>query len=754
MQSFSNLGIGAFILGVAALLWEFRLPTAEPASSPSHRFSAVRALEHVEVLARAPRPTGSLRHAEARSYLVSALDALGAEVDDAPVSALGAFYGMPFDTGRVRNVVGRFRGSSSTGTVVLVAHYDTMAASPGASDNASGVAAILESVRAAMVGGPPRNDIVVLFTDAEEGGLLGALSFAQQNTLGERRVFVNLDARGTGGRPVVVGLTEPNQAWLDRIDDAGVISSASSLFTDATRRVHRGTDYGALAARGFSGVNLAFADDLARYHAGSDRIEHLDPRTLQAEGDLALALLRTLAGTDLGDENAAVTHVFYSPGGLFGVRYPRAAAQVLAVLAIVAAAVGVTLARRRGQVRWRELARTTAWTFGVALLSGAMAFAAWRLLLLDPVLDATGPSGPYDPTWSRLAIAAFGVAGALLARATRGTAHFDVASLVPLSAFAFATCLVAPGASHVFVVPLLLLAGSTLATSKYPRVEAALTVFASGALGYFGAQIAYLLLLVAPTSISAAAATVVGLYASAVPTTFRRKSPAVVATLVGVGCWGGQFASATFDERRPQPSCLAYGFDATSGMALWMTDERVPSTFSQPFIPARAKRSNEPAFFIDPATLVRTGPAPSSFELAPPVVELIAAVPSGDVVRVRLRARSPRGAPWLFVMLEPGAAVLAASVQGMNVPESVAHGPLAADERWGFRHVGLDERGIEIELTVPRASRSLSLRLVDQSFELPAGVPPRAADSTACRSWITDSTFVSATHRLALDVSE
>jgi hypothetical protein len=74
----------------------------------------------------------------------------------------------------VENVVATLPGTDPTGRVLLAAHYDTTFGSPGAADDKAAVAAVLETVRALVSGEAPRNDVVVLLTDGEEPGMLGA----------------------------------------------------------------------------------------------------------------------------------------------------------------------------------------------------------------------------------------------------------------------------------------------------------------------------------------------------------------------------------------------------------------------------------------------------------------------------------------------------------------------------------------------------------------------------------------------------
>ena len=81
----------------------------------------------------------------------------------------------------VRNVVALIPGTASTGRVFLVAHYDSAQVAPGGNDDAAGTATLLETARALTSGARPRNDVVLVLTDAEEACLCGAKAFVDQH---------------------------------------------------------------------------------------------------------------------------------------------------------------------------------------------------------------------------------------------------------------------------------------------------------------------------------------------------------------------------------------------------------------------------------------------------------------------------------------------------------------------------------------------------------------------------------------------
>jgi Zn-dependent M28 family amino/carboxypeptidase len=95
------------------------------------------------------------------------------------------------------NVIGVLRGSTAGEAVIYTAHYDHMGVRDlrpgepadtdvifnGATDNASGLASVLEVAQALARGTSPLRSIYVLFTTAEESGLLGAEYFAAHPVL-------------------------------------------------------------------------------------------------------------------------------------------------------------------------------------------------------------------------------------------------------------------------------------------------------------------------------------------------------------------------------------------------------------------------------------------------------------------------------------------------------------------------------------------------------------------------------------------
>jgi acetylornithine deacetylase/succinyl-diaminopimelate desuccinylase-like protein len=149
-------------------------------------FSAQRAYAELQQIAGPePTPIDSTGSDAVRDHLATASCAAGLSVEMHTGVGSRTFHSTTV-AGRVHNVIGTLPGYDSTGQVIVAAHYDTTFGSPGASDDKSSVAAMMETARALASGGPLGNDIVMIFTDGEEQGC-SALHRSSPNTRAEPR---------------------------------------------------------------------------------------------------------------------------------------------------------------------------------------------------------------------------------------------------------------------------------------------------------------------------------------------------------------------------------------------------------------------------------------------------------------------------------------------------------------------------------------------------------------------------------------
>ena len=183
------------VLGLLAI-HSVEPPAAADANAPLAEFSAARAMRDVREIAKAPRMLGSAENDRVRDYLVGRLRELGASPAVQTATVARHTQSGPDTWAIVNNVVATIPGTSPTGAVLMVAHYDSAPSGPGAADNAASVAAIIEAMRALKTGPAARNDLIVLFTDGEELGLLGAKGFVEtQQALSNIKVVLNFEMR-------------------------------------------------------------------------------------------------------------------------------------------------------------------------------------------------------------------------------------------------------------------------------------------------------------------------------------------------------------------------------------------------------------------------------------------------------------------------------------------------------------------------------------------------------------------------------
>ena len=233
-------------------------------SVPETEFSVSLALDHLKVIAEKPHYVGAEYHKVVREYLVSELEKLGLEVEIQEEEVLG----KKFRTGtHVKNIVARVRGRDTGKALLLLSHYDSeVHSSFGASDAGSGVVTILEGLRAYLAQGEqPRNDIIVLISDAEELGLLGAEAFVDKHRwFKDLGLVLNFEARGSGGPAFMfVETNRGNEKLIQAFDAAKTTFPVSnSLLYSIYKLMPNDTDLTAFRKFGnIQGYNFAFIDD-------------------------------------------------------------------------------------------------------------------------------------------------------------------------------------------------------------------------------------------------------------------------------------------------------------------------------------------------------------------------------------------------------------------------------------------------------------------------------------------------------------
>jgi hypothetical protein len=737
----------ALMAGVSlASLWRRTAPAGGPAS-----FSADRAMAHVEALAARPRPAGSAAHRVAREYIVTVLrETAGLDAEIRSSTATSTRYGIPYDAARVHNVVATIPGTDASRRIVLTAHYDTVLTSPGASDDAAGVATLLEAGRALSIQYSGAPYVTLLFTDAEEIGAVGAEAFLASDGLDPKRTTVlNFDARGTRG-PCALIETAGDDGRLVR---AAVRSRApiamSSLFPTLARLHGVGTDFRPFREAGASGLNLVIADGVARYHTPADAPLALDPESVRREGEAAVALVRAL-GDGRDDRSGAVSYFTAPWAGV--VVYPRSVDLISAALVTVLVACGVVGSIRRGQSSWAGLGASGIFAFAAVTLAGIACHAAWWLVRTLGAGPPPGLADPYDPVPYRFAIVLLAVATALgVTRAARQLGVTKPTCLVPVIGVVvlWGLALRLPGAAYLLAVPMPFVALHSLGLSGRgtPIVRALIAACASFPAVIIWAPVPYFVLAGLRLSTAWAAGAIVAFAALLCASVFEsarfgvdgRVAAGLLALSAMATVVGALHAGAS--PERPRPVSVAYAVDADTGRAFWISDRVFgggpEDKIFADALPIRAL----PRFLGEDSALLRAAAA-AIVVLPEPEVALVADADKDQRRELTVHVRSRRGAPWLHVFVETGK-VIDATVDGRAFRKIVPSADLAKEPMWGFRYIGVDDDGFELKLDVDPDVRPVRITVVDQTSGVEGPVGGRLGPNVMyARSWVAGTTLV------------
>lgn len=187
------------------------------------------------------------------------------------------------------NVIGTLKGKTAE-TIVLGGHYDSVSAGPGAGDNGSGTAVVLELARALAQKPQPEHTLVFVAFDAEELGLVGSRAYVDdlsESQLGEIRAMLNFDMLGAGGGPLIL-MGNGDVALLAR-------SSAQQLGIDArngSMPSNAGSDHESFARQGVDTV--FFMRDYDLLHTPDDTINQVKEQYLDEAGRVAERVLERL----------------------------------------------------------------------------------------------------------------------------------------------------------------------------------------------------------------------------------------------------------------------------------------------------------------------------------------------------------------------------------------------------------------------------------------------------------------------------
>jgi Peptidase family M28 len=744
-----NRGLLVALAGIALLLAATLVayrptPPLGPNASLS-AFSAYRATAILRDLVGngVPHPIGSRANALLREAIVKRFSALGyaTELQSGFACSDEGVCGNPVNIVARLGSSATLEGSAADGdAVLLAAHYDSVPAGPGASDDGAAVASLLEIARILAALPAPRHPIVLLVTDGEEAGLLGASLFVREHPLSRQiKAAVNLDARGTSGLSLMFETGTAN-TWLMRLFGAAISRPVSnSLYYVVYKQLENDTDFTVFKTAGYQGFNFAFVGNVGRYHTPLDSVANASASSIQQQGENALATVLGLANAPSLRPPVAES-VFFDGFARVMIAWPAKFALPAALLSLGLLLVEAILLLRRGEVAGREVMWGAVGTICTLLLGLALCAGALALLIavgkVPPLSRASWISQPLPMHLAATALAMLsaGCVGAWLARRA-GFWGFWVAAALFGALLSVIGAVIMPGASFA---PLLaaIAAGlgglpftaSLVGTRARPRprwttgfavllpvaaIFAAvlpLLQFLYMALGSLAWPVSTLVLCLAASTLLPLLATASGR---------ARQGVIATAAAIAVGGVAVTLFLPTYSADWPERINVEYWYDADTGQSHYLAlcdSLRLPTAFAA-------------AAHFDPAPRPRfTGSASLAFYAAAPTVALAApelsvtsqstaaSQAAGSVTHFELRLRSPRGAPEALVVFPAGAHVADIGLATAAGTARARLGKLRSGATL-LDLVGLPAAGVEFSVDT-LGPAPVAVQVFDQSYEL------------------------------------
>lgn len=711
------LSLILLVAAIGASIFAQRIRYTE-AQTPQVRLAVQRILQDIRWIAEEPHPTGTAANAAVRQKLEAKLRALGMQVRLS--EGLGwQSSGNSHRAGIAHNIVARLPGRIPGRAVALVAHYDSVPNGNGAAEDAASVAAILETVRALRSEAPLRNDVIVLLTDGEEAGLIGARTFVENDEWArEIALVLNFEFRGNRG-PVYMFQTSEGNAALIRGFAQAPQSIGSSLMSEIYRRLPNDTDMTVFLKRGYRGMNFAAIDGLEYYHSPLDRTDAIPEETIAHLFRTMLAVTRSFGASDPAawDGDDAV----YFDAAAFGiVSYPASAAAPAAVFALLAMCAMFVRGLRSGSVR---LSRTL---FAMLVLTGSAAAAAFLTTLIWTAVCTAHPEFrdlsevPHAPRyWLGIILVGIGVFAWLLRRfeAALNEREWLSASIYIWLALAVSTARAMPGANFLLLgaaLPALIL---YLLTGSPRNTLRPMPLYASTAamcLSLIVAAPVILQLFVALGTHGATfpvfiACVVLGLGTPVLLALSLRIRFAELALATGSACLLWALSSTRHTPEHPSQDNVSYTmFD---DKAFWVSGDARTNAWSAAVFesPVSARDLSALDVHMDSAPLLRAT-ATSLVPLKPPSIELIREIESGSVRTLSLRIHAVRASPELRLRAEH------ASIASLRIEGFPQHALPAGVAAIDFSGIG--NRTVDATLIVA-ADTPFRLFAIERSYGLP-----------------------------------
>jgi len=383
MKRVSSILSVLIILGVIS--WSFSdLKPALPKEKSTLKtdFSLDNALFHLKNISEKAHFVGSENHKKVQDYIVAELQKMGLKTEIQTQTAINKKW---IAGTTAENILARIKGSEDGKALLLLTHYDSNPhSSVGASDAGSGIVTILEGLRAYLAKNEmPKNDIIILISDAEELGLLGAQAFVDEHSwTKDIGLVLNFEARGSGGPSYMLMETNGKNSKLlsEFLTVKPNFPAANSLMYSIYKRLPNDTDLTVFRHANINGFNFAFIDDHFDYHTAQDSYERLDRETLLHQADYLTTSLNYFANSDLINLNSDVDFVYVNFPFIKMLTYPFSYVTPMLIIAGVLFIILLFFGLSLNKITAKGILRGFIPFLISIILCGVISFYGWQLL--------------------------------------------------------------------------------------------------------------------------------------------------------------------------------------------------------------------------------------------------------------------------------------------------------------------------------------------------------------------------------------
>lgn len=745
------------LLLLLAIYWGFEaaMPSYTPdANIENVSFSTDRALVHVKNMSKKPHAVGFPAHSEVRDYIISELTKLGLETTTQQGYTAGDWGNFSSAT----NILARIKGREKGKALLLLSHYDSNPhSSLGASDAASGVATILEGVRAFLEqNNTPKNDIIILISDAEELGLNGADLFVNNHPwVKETGLVLNFEARGSGGPSYM--LLETNRGNSKVIDEFIKANpkypAANSLVYSVYKMLPNDTDLTVFREdMDIEGLNFAFIDDHYDYHTARDNYERLDRNTLAHQGSYLMPLLKHFGNSDLSDLKSPNDSIYFNIPFFRLVSYPFDWIFPMLALAIIGFLTLLILGLRNSSLEIKEIGRGFVPLFLILAINGVVGYFCWAALTnVYPQYQDILHGFTYNGYAYIAAFVLFSVAVGFWAYHKFGKAQTQNLLIAPLLLWLILCALVAvylKGASF-FIIPVFALLASLLILTHQKSPSPYLLLF----LALPAIWIYSPLIKMFPVGLGLKMMITANLLTSLtffllLPVFGPLKNKNRLAFIFLLLCFGFLLSahfSSGFDKENAKPTSLVYILDADKNTAQWATYDHVLSSWTSQYIDVNKTEPKNADYDVLSSKygtgFTYTSEAPVK-NIAPPTIETTMDTIIGDHRKLEICITPQRSTNRLEIFTND-VEIIKANINKIELSDYYLKNRM---NNKLITHYVSNNDYTELQITIPKES-VLELTLYEASNDLLYNplftVPPRPEDNIPMPFVLNDAILIS-----------